>query len=155
MGYKATVINGTLHLRAGLSEQTAILADIPNNTTIYVKNIHNPTWVMAVNDNQLGYVMQKYLNEHPEQIAYGVEGCERYGDALLQQGCEGNNVVTLQCDLWEYQWRTLAVDGIFGPITRSTVMAYQGMKGLTIDGIVGTETKNRLYADWFAGALHG
>ena len=155
MGYKATVIHGTLHLRSALSEQSTILADIPNNTSIYVEDIHNPTWVSAVYNNRLGYVMREFLSEHPEQVAYGVEGCQRYGEALLQRGSEGNDVVILQSDLWEYRWRTLAVDGIFGPITESTVKDYQGMKGLVIDGIVGTETKNRLYGDWLAGACHG
>jgi|GEM_PF-4467856 len=150
MGYKATVINGTLHLRAGMSEETTILENIPNNTLIYVKDIHNPTWMMAVYSNQLGYVMRKYLSEHPEQVAFGVEGCQRYGAGLLQQGSEGNDVVTVQCDLWDYRYRTLAVDGIFGPITAGTVTEYQGMMRLKQDGIVGTETKNSLYATWLS-----
>ena len=153
MGYTATVINGTLHLRAGMSEETTILANIPNNTLVYVKDIHNPVWMMAVYSNQLGYVMRKYLNEHPEKTAYGVEGCQRYGAALLEQGSEGNDVVTLQCDLWEYRWRTLAVDGVFGPITAGTVKDYQAMNRLQQDGIVGTETKNSLYANWVAALM--
>ena len=40
----------------------------------------------------------------------------------------------------------IAVDGIFGPITRQAVLAFQGSAGLAVDGIVGPQTWTSLKA---------
>lgn len=40
----------------------------------------------------------------------------------------------------------LAVDGILGPQTRSAIRSFQQKNGLTVDGIVGTNTEARLMA---------
>ena len=34
----------------------------------------------------------------------------------------------------------IAIDGVFGPITRQAVLAFQGSAGLAVDGIVGPQT---------------
>ena len=67
----------------------------------------------------------------------------------LRVGSAGNNVRLVQeainklaptvPGLW-----TIAADGIFGNGTRDAVMAFQRIFGLTVDGIVGPNTWNRL-----------
>lgn len=65
---------------------------------------------------------------------------------VLRQGGTGPNVTTLQYLLRgaRDQWRTLAADGVFGPATDSVVRGFQGIAGLTVDGVVGQATWQRL-----------
>ena len=152
MGYKATVIGGSLNLRASTSTSSARLAIIPNGATIDVKTISGNTWRKAYYNNKLGYVMQAYLNENTSQRTYGVEACERYGEALLQQGSTGPNVLTLQQDLRNAGLHGFNDnDGIFGSNTRDAVIDYQQMSNLSADGIVGIDTKRSLYSSVVLG----
>ena len=73
----------------------------------------------------------------------------------LQQGARGDKVRHLQymlSVLSEYipQIPELTVDGIFGPATRSAVIAAQGFFGLPQTGVVDEDTWDDLY-DQFAG----
>ena len=65
--------------------------------------------------------------------------------ATLRYGSSGSDVKKLQEELNKNGYN-LAVDGQFGAKTQSAVQSYQKSKGLTVDGIVGTNT-------W--GALNG
>lgn len=65
--------------------------------------------------------------------------------ATLRYGSSGSDVKKLQEELNKNGYN-LAVDGQFGEKTQSAVQSYQKSKGLTVDGIVGTNT-------W--GALNG
>jgi len=64
---------------------------------------------------------------------------------ILSQGKKGDDVAQLQIRLYEYGYYSGTVDGIFGPVTKAAVEAYQRDKGLTVDGIVGTATFQKLY----------
>lgn len=57
----------------------------------------------------------------------------------LRQGHRGRNVTTLQALLRSHGY-SLDVDGVFGQGTLSTVRAFQGNRGLTVDGVVGSQT---------------
>ena len=65
---------------------------------------------------------------------------------ILKRGSQGARVKTLQYLLRGRRdaWRTLVVDGIFGPVTEETVRAFQDLTGVTVDGIVGPQTWTRL-----------
>src|SRR5918999_3808766 len=65
---------------------------------------------------------------------------------ILRRESQGARVKTLQHMLRGSRdaWKSLAVDGIFGPRTEEIVRAYQDFAGLTIDGIVGQQTWSRL-----------
>lgn len=65
---------------------------------------------------------------------------------LLSQGSVGPDVRTLQTELNRqlFPRPNLAVDGIFGPLTRAAVVAFQRQAGLTPDGIVGPLTRAAL-----------
>ncbi len=65
--------------------------------------------------------------------------------ATLRYGSSGDDVKKLQEELNKNGYN-LRVDGQFGSKTQSAVQSYQKSKGLTVDGIVGTNT-------W--GALNG
>jgi len=61
----------------------------------------------------------------------------------LRQGDRGNLVWILQAALYINGFRTTP-DGIFGPNTAATVRAFQSARGLTVDGIAGQNTFERL-----------
>ena len=56
-----------------------------------------------------------------------------------QQGSTGENVRTVQY-LVTAQGHPTAVDGVFGPATKTAVEAFQSSRGLSADGIVGAQT---------------
>jgi hypothetical protein len=58
---------------------------------------------------------------------------------LEQQGSTGENVRSVQY-LVTAQGHSTAVDGVFGPATKSAVEAFQSSRGLSVDGIVGPQT---------------
>lgn len=70
-------------------------------------------------------------------------GCRSQGE-LLRNGSRGGDVSALQSQL-NANGASLDVDGIFGPLTRLTVKAYQASHGLEVDGIVGDQTGRSLF----------
>ncbi len=62
---------------------------------------------------------------------------------LLKKGARGEDVYALQYLLRAHGY-SIAVDGIFGSGTESTVKAFQSSKGLIADGIVGSNTWSKL-----------
>ena len=60
--------------------------------------------------------------------------------AALKSGSRGELVKTVQKKLKNWGYYTGAVDGIYGSKTVSAVKYFQRKNGLTVDGIVGTQT---------------
>jgi peptidoglycan hydrolase-like protein with peptidoglycan-binding domain len=58
---------------------------------------------------------------------------------LEQEGSKGEDVRTVQY-LVTAQGHPTGVDGIFGPLTKAAVEAFQSSRGLGVDGIVGPQT---------------
>jgi peptidoglycan hydrolase-like protein with peptidoglycan-binding domain len=58
---------------------------------------------------------------------------------LEQEGSKGEDVRTVQY-LVTAQGHSTGVDGIFGPLTKAAVEAFQSSRGLGVDGIVGPQT---------------
>ena len=78
-----------------------------------------------------------------------------YPGTLIRSGSRGENVQLIQTYLNRIRSRVpsiphLAVDGIFGPITQSTVIAFQRHFGLAPDGIVGPITWGALIREFQA-----
>lgn len=67
-----------------------------------------------------------------------------YGTTLLKSGSKGQTVSSLQQDLTALGYNTYGIDGIFGANTQKAVVAFQQSKGITADGLVGTQTKTTL-----------
>ena len=70
------------------------------------------------------------------------------GDDLLQLGDSGEKVVALQRELNrvfpKYKTTPLAEDGDYGPLTEAAVREFQERAGITVDGIVGPDTRAAL-----------
>ncbi len=75
------------------------------------------------------------------------DGCYTWG-RTLSQGASGDDVRQLQIRISGYPGygAVLALDGAFGPATRSAVIRFQQAYGLAADGVAGPATFSRLYA---------
>lgn len=62
----------------------------------------------------------------------------------VDDGDDGAAVRAVQSQVNSRIGQLLALDGIFGAQTTAAVRGFQGPTGLTVDGIVGTQTWNRL-----------
>ena len=67
--------------------------------------------------------------------------------ATLYVGDRGQNVRTMQTRLKELGYLTGTVDGIFGKDTLRAVERFQKYNNLSVDGIAGSKTLNKLYND--------
>lgn len=66
------------------------------------------------------------------------------GARVLIQGCQGDDVRALQIELVKRQCLAGAADGVFGPLTRAGVVAFQRLHRLVDDGVVGPQTRAAL-----------
>ncbi|HBP22875.1 MAG TPA: hypothetical protein DEA08_34485 [Planctomycetes bacterium] len=67
----------------------------------------------------------------------------RSGQVLLRRGSRGPTVAALQQALTQEGY-PLSADGIFGIRTEAAVRAFQGSRGLSVDGVVGPATAGAL-----------
>lgn len=65
----------------------------------------------------------------------------------IKSGSKGEVVELVQLMLNEKGYSCGSADGIFGTKTKNAVVKYQKAKGLSVDGIVGTNTYAKLFAD--------
>lgn len=65
---------------------------------------------------------------------------------LLKKGAEGNITKIIQAMLYCKGYDTNGVDGIFAGGTEKAVKKFQKANGLTVDGIVGKNTLNKLFS---------
>ena len=90
-----------------------------------------------------------YLNAEAKAIAGAIvaylqlQPKAKPAERVLKQGYVGDDVKDLQQKLKQLGY-VVAVDGIFGPGTKQSVIAFQQANGLAADGIVGALTKARL-----------
>ena len=75
-------------------------------------------------------------------------------NATLAYGSHGDQVKKLQTALKETLYYTGKIDGIFGSEVNAAVKNFQASAGLTVDGKVGSKTKNALY-NRAAGIFNG
>lgn len=62
----------------------------------------------------------------------------------LKLGSEGSSVAYLQQLLQRYNYRPGYADGVFGNATRTALMRFQQLNGLTVDGVCGSSTWSKL-----------
>jgi zinc D-Ala-D-Ala carboxypeptidase len=75
------------------------------------------------------------------------DACYTWG-RTLSQGTSGEDVRQLQIRVSGYPGygAVLALDGDFGPATRSAVIRFQQAYGLSADGIAGSQTYSKIYS---------
>jgi len=75
------------------------------------------------------------------------DGCYTWG-RTLSEGTSGEDVRQLQIRVSGYPGfgAVLALDGAFGPATRSAVIRFQQAYGLAADGVAGSQTYSKIYA---------
>lgn len=71
----------------------------------------------------------------------------------MKQGSRGSDVKSLQEQLKAAGFDPGPIDGIFGPKTAAAVRAFQQDRGLTVDGIAGTETMAEFGHDAMASSI--
>lgn len=64
--------------------------------------------------------------------------------AVLRQGMQGVSVLQLQAYLNAWGG-SLVLDGAFGPATLASVKGFQHARAITVDGIVGPQTRGKLF----------
>ncbi len=89
------------------------------------------------------------LEQEPEEEIKEPEGDGKYPGYLLKYGSRGEKVREMQSYLAEiskyYNIPSILPDGIFGNITKQTVIEFQRLFGLDADGVVGVNTWDMIY----------
>lgn len=98
--------------------------------------------------NQDGTVGAMTLSALYEEQAAPTE--RKFSLDTLIPGDESEEVKNLQYRLQELGYYSYNVTGFFGPITTESLRAFQKNNNLTIDGLAGKSTRNKLFA---AGAI--
>lgn len=94
--------------------------------------------VVALMGALVGMGLSREKAERAAQTAVAKSSGETYSD-VMKQGSRGEGVRQLQQNLGMRQ-----ADGIFGPATANAVKTFQQSQGLTVDGVVGPDTKARI-----------
>lgn len=93
----------------------------------------------------MGFVKHKNIEVYPQNTSYVVSACQRYGAHLLKQGQTSEYIRTFAQDLRNAGWHTLAAGSTFTDELYQAVREFQSEYGLSVDGIVGNATKEKLY----------
>mgnify|MGYP002711643752 FL=1 len=91
--------------------------------------------------------LQTELNKQFEGnlVVDGIFGTNTYNACInVRRGAEGNITWLIQSMLICHSF-DINADGIFGPATERAVRDFQSRNGLSVDGIVGKNTFNRLF----------
>lgn len=144
---KATVRVANLPLYSSDDENSTVLTRIPNGATIYVNTsmVAVKNWLRAVYNNKMGFVQHKNIEVYPKNTSYVVAACQRYGAPLLKKGQTSDYVMVLAQDLRNAGWHTLSGGRTFDDDIYQAVREFQSEYGLSVDGVVGNATKEKLY----------
>lgn len=97
-----------------------------------------------------GNVTQPMITPKPtadlDNIAYGVP------TRTLREGMGGQDVLYTQDRLAALGYLTGISDGQYGAATKAAVLAFQKKNGLSADGVLGTNTRKRLFSEGAIGA---
>lgn len=137
-----TVTGGGLNCRKQPNTTAATWGQFPNGTQIPLK-AHDNTWYQTYwqQESQIGYVMSQYVTNVNLD---GGSGGGNVPGGTLSEGMQGTAVTTLQQRLTTLRYYCGNIDGHFGRKTTLAVKHFQERNSLSIDGIVSTNTINKL-----------
>ena len=120
------------------SNVSSVESQVSDNTAGKKPTSTGDDWVRRLQQecNMQGFSNQK-VDGYPGPNT--LKGCP-----IMRQGARGNITKLLQEKLVSLGYSTNGVDGIFGAGTKAAVIAFQKSKGLSADGIVGTNTWRKL-----------
>ncbi len=116
------------------------------NTTrdddIAVDGIFGPITASATREfqRQAGITVDGIVGPETRGAMQGTDGGSA-SDRVLSKGDRGSAVRDLQARLQSLNYWVGPVDGIYGPLTRQAVMAFQKVNGLSRDGIARPKTR--------------
>ena len=111
--------------------------NLDNNERSYMRNLASASGIW--NYVEPANLTPRWVHFDERQVSAGYP--------LIRQGSRGVYVCIAQDALTTLGYETGGLDGVFGQITRSSVISYQNNNGLTADGIIGNITWNRLMGD--------
>ena len=141
----ANVIEGGLHLRQNPGTYSTIIMDLNEGTGLTIKNISGDWYYVEIEmadeegniDVVDGYVHKDYVKLSSAEKA----------SMLLKKGMSGAAVRNIQQELRRRNFMIAAATGYFGDVTEGAVKAFQRKASLAVDGIVGAETYEAIFAD--------
>lgn len=145
----AIVRVSNLALHETCDDSSRVLLYIPNGATIHVSSTGCAAigyWLHAVYKNTIGFVRHKNIEIASSNNSSVVKACMRYGAPLLKKGQTSDYVMVLAQDLRSIGWHTLSTGNYFDDDLYNAVREFQKEQGLSVDGIVGNDTKSKLYA---------
>lgn len=142
---KATVRGGRLALRN--ADTDSLILYIPDGKKIAVNTnaVQVSDRLRAVYANTMGTVRHAYIEVHYTPAYYGVWACQKYGAPLLRKGDSNANVRKFKEDLRNAGAHHLQLSNSFDEEMYQAVRAFQSNHNLQVDGIVGIDTKERLF----------
>ena len=139
-------VSDWLNVRSSPSTSASVVAQIQDGFKLYIVGTSGEWYkvTFTLNDkNYSGYVHSDYVTATPMEQK---ENCP-YAEptATVRQGDKGDTVKWVQWYLCKLGYiKSSDIDGDFGPTTLAAVKRFQGDKGLTVDGLVGSGTRAEL-----------
>jgi glycine betaine/choline ABC-type transport system substrate-binding protein len=145
VGFRSSSIDTTMKVVNGWLAKDGLLASRPApgvNSNVFVvmprtANLRNLTKLSDLRRQELPMVSTKPI---PSETQAGPTAAAT-SNPVLMVGSFGPQVRALQLRLQRLEFYTGEIDSSFGPATKTAVMAFQRDKGLTVDGIVGRQTR--------------
>lgn len=129
-----------LMLREEANAESKPLQTLPNGTQLEIIG-KSGEWYKVTYGKFTGYVYAQYVSLNPT-----ADKEEDLQSQTLRQGDKSDAVKKLQQRLKELGYFDDECIGTFGKVTKAAVEAFQKQNGLTVDGIAGERTLNKLYS---------
>ncbi len=142
-------VGETVRLREGPGTSYDVVIKIPYGTAVQAE-YYNSSWYKVKYNNYSGYMMAEFLSSTRPSADQDTFGYTKYlggtgSSENLIKGSTGPRVKNLQLMLNFLKYNCGTADGIFGSATLTAVKNFQRFYGLSVDGIVGKDTKAEIW----------
>lgn len=146
-------VNVTPNVNFRQSPGGALIDRIPYGAAVTqhsTSTVNGVKWSYVTYNGTKGYVQSQYLSSTRPGGSTGhpTSEIDAFGKYTLQKGQTSYYVMNLQMALNQCKLTgisTLKVDGVFGSGTLEAVKKFQEKHNLTVDGLVGSATKAKLW----------